>query len=73
MAEKVLYRVAAPGCGTFRRIADALPFVHAVEMERAVLAGRFADIFPHLWWVLGYAGVTLTAAVLLFLRQMKKQ
>ena len=55
----------------FRKIAYALPFVHAVEMERAVLAGNFPGIFPHLWWVLGYAAVSLTAAILLFLRQMK--
>ncbi|MBQ8275734.1 MAG: ABC transporter permease [Clostridia bacterium] len=59
--------------GAFREIAYALPFVHAVEMERAVLAGRFADIFPHLWWVLGYGAAALVAAVLLFLRQMKRQ
>jgi len=58
--------------GTFRNIAYALPFVHAVEMERAVLAGNFADVFPHLWWVLGYALAALAAAVLLFLRQMKR-
>lgn len=59
--------------GAFKTIAYALPFVHAVEMERAVLNGNFADIFPHIWWVLGYAAVTMIAAVLLFLRQMKKQ
>lgn len=59
--------------GVFRKIAYALPFVHAVEMERAVLAGNFVDIFPHLWWVLGYGAAALTAAVLLFLRQMKRQ
>ena len=59
--------------GAFKKIAYALPFVHAVEMERAVLAGNFADIFPHLWWVLGYGIVLFAAAVLLFLRQMKKQ
>ena len=58
--------------GTFRKIAYALPFVHAVEMERAVLAGNFAGIFPHLWWVLGYAAAFFAAAVLMFLRQMKK-
>jgi len=57
----------------FQKIAYALPFVHAVELERAVLAGNFADIFPHLWWVLGYAIVALAVAVVLFLRQMKKQ
>lgn len=59
--------------GLFKKIAYALPFVHAVELQRAVLAGSFSEIIPHLWWVLGYAIVTLTVAVLLFLRQMKKQ
>ncbi len=59
--------------GVFKKIAYALPFVHAVEMERAVLTGDFADIFPHLWWVLGYAGAAFTIAILLFLKQMKKQ
>lgn len=59
--------------GMFRDIAYALPFVHAVEMERAVLLGNFSDALPHLWWVLGYAVVILIAAVLLFLRQMKRQ
>jgi len=58
--------------GTFKKIAYALPFVHAVEMERAVLAGDFLGIYPHLWWVLGYAAILLVLAVLLFLRQMKK-
>lgn len=59
--------------GFFQKIAYALPFVHAVEMERAVLSGNYVGIFPHIWWVLGYAFLTLAAAVLLFLRQMKKQ
>lgn len=59
--------------GTFRKIAYALPFVHAVDMERALLAGNYNAALPHLWWVLGYTVVIFTAAVLLFLRQMKKQ
>ena len=59
--------------GAFKKIAYALPFVHAVEIERAVLAGDLAGVFPHLWWVLGYAAVLFSVAVLLFLRQMKKQ
>lgn len=59
--------------GVFKKTAYALPFVHAVDMERAVLSGDYAGIFPHLWWVLGYAAVSLALAVLLFLRQMKKQ
>ncbi len=59
--------------GTFKKISYALPFVHAVNMERAVLAGDFSAIFPHIWWVLGYAVITLLVAVWLFLRQMKRQ
>lgn len=39
--------------GAFKTVAYALPFVHSVEMERAVITGNFADIFPHIWWVLG--------------------
>lgn len=58
--------------GTFKKIAYALPFVHAVDMERALLAGDFGGIFPHIWWVLGYAAVAMALAVLMFLRQMKK-
>ena len=57
----------------FKKIAYTLPFVHAVKMQRAALAGNYADIFPHIWWVLGYAAVLLVFAIQLFLRQMKKQ
>ena len=59
--------------GVLKKIAYALPFVHAVEMERAVIAGNFGEILPHLLWVLGYAAICMLAAILLFLRQMKKQ
>lgn len=59
--------------GTFKKIAYALPFVHAVNMEKAALSGNFSEILPHFWWVLGYSAVLFIAAVLLFLRQMKRQ
>lgn len=59
--------------GAFRIIAHALPFWHAVEMEKSVLTGSFANVMPHLCWVLAYAGFALILAVLLFLRQMKRQ
>ena len=59
--------------GVFKKIAYALPFVHAVELERNVLAGNYDDIMPHLLPTLAYAAVTLILAILLFLRQMKKQ
>ncbi len=59
--------------GAFKKAANLLPFVHAVELERAVLNGDYAAIYPHIWWVLGYTLVTAALAVLLFLRQMKRQ
>lgn len=59
--------------GAFKKIAYMLPFVHAVDMERAAIKGDFAGIFPHLWIVLGYTIVIMAVAVALFLRQMKKQ
>ncbi len=58
--------------GAFEKIAYCLPFVHAVELERAVLAGDFSAVLPHLSWVLAYALAVNAIAVLLFLRQMKK-
>lgn len=59
--------------GVFAKIAYALPFVHAVELERAVLLGSWSNIFPHIYWVSGYAAASLIAAVFSFLRQMKQQ
>ena len=59
--------------GTFKSIANVLPFIHAVEMQRAVLNGDFTGIFSHFWWVAGYSVILLMLAVLFFLRQMKKR
>lgn len=58
--------------GAFKRVAEVLPFVHAVELERAVLSNNLAGAFPHLWWVLGYAALTGFLAVWAFLHRMKK-
>ena len=59
--------------GAFKTIADLLPFIHTVEMQRAILNGNFAKALPHLWWVLGYGITFLVVAVFFFIRQMKKQ
>lgn len=59
--------------GAFKKISYLLPFVHAVELERAAIAGNFSEALPHLYPVLGYAIVTTVGAILLFLRQMKRQ
>ena len=59
--------------GTFGKIANLLPFVHAVELERAMVNSNFTEAIPHIYPVLGYAIVTIAGAILLFLRQMKRQ
>ena len=57
----------------FKAIANVLPFIHAVELERAVVIGDFSAAVPHLIWVLAYGIVLMCIAVFVFLRQMKKQ
>ena len=59
--------------GAFYDIAHFLPFVHAVKLEQALIAGEFTAILPHLIWILGYAFAAVLGAVLLFLRQTKRQ
>ena len=58
--------------GVFEKIANILPFVHAVEMERALIKGEFADALCHLYPVLMYAVITTVGAIWCFLRQMRK-
>ena len=59
--------------GFFKKTADFLPFVHAVELERAVINGNFSGIFIHLVFVLVYAVLITVCAVSAFLKQMKNQ
>ena len=59
--------------GAFKKIAELLPFCHAVRVEQAVCAGHFGDIRSDLAWVIAYAAVAAVFAVALFLRQMKRQ
>ena len=59
--------------GVFKKIAYLLPFAHAVDLERAIFEGSFSQAIPHLYPILGYAIVTTIGAILLFLRQMKRQ
>ena len=59
--------------GGFRKIANCLPFVHAVEMEKALFTGNWADVPAHLLMVALYSIAATVVAVILFLRQMKGQ
>ena len=58
--------------GFFEKAANALPFLHAVETERALLGGNFPLAAAHILPVLLYSALITTAAVLCFLGQMKK-
>ena len=59
--------------GAFEKIADALPFVHAVEMEKALFLGDFDLAATHIFPILLYSVAITLIAVLCFLKQMKKQ
>jgi len=57
--------------GTFKAIAEAMPFVHAVDAARAAINGNYANMFPDLWWVIGYAVVIMVAGIWVFRMRMK--
>lgn len=55
----------------FEKIANALPFIHAVKAGRYAYSGEYSAIMPELWWVIGYAAVLMLIAVAVFKRKMK--
>jgi len=59
--------------GTFKRIAHALPFVHAAELEKALFNGNLEGAVSHILPILLYSALITVAAVFCFLWQMKKQ
>ena len=61
--------------GAFEAIGKALPFYHAVEMQKAVLSGSFAGVLDggHLWFVLGYTVAMCIAAVVVFTMKMREK
>ena len=59
--------------GVFEKAAQVLPFVHAVELQRAIVSGSTDGILVHFAVVLVYAAAVSIGAVILFLGQMKKQ
>ena len=56
--------------GAFKTVAYLLPFVHAVDAAKATIAGDYASILPHLWWVLGYAITIMIIAIVIFRKKM---
>ena len=59
--------------GAFEKIADALPFVHAAKMEKALFSGDFGLAAGHIIPIALYSVAITVGAVFCFLRQMKKQ
>ena len=59
--------------GAFQKAANVLPFVHGVEMEKALLRGDFRASAIHALPIVLYGTVITAVAVHCFLRQMKKQ
>ena len=59
--------------GFFEKTANVLPFVHAAEMEKALVRGDFALAAGHILPVVAYAGLVTVIAACCFLGQMKKQ
>ena len=59
--------------GTFRKIADLLPFVHAAQLEKALFAGNFEAAAEHILPVVLYSILATLAAVVCFLRQMNSK
>lgn len=59
--------------GAYEKIANALPFMHAAELEKALFSGNFELAATHILPVLLYGVLITVIAVFCFLRQMKKQ
>ena len=59
--------------GFFKKIANALPFMHAAELAKALFAGNFELAASHILPVLLYSVFATVVAVCCFLRQMKRQ
>jgi len=57
--------------GTFEKVANLLPFIHAVKAGRFALSGEFSEILPEIIWVCGYALAVAVVAVIVFNYKMK--
>lgn len=59
--------------GALKKVADVLPFIHAVEMEKALFSGNIDGIGVHVLILSLYTlGITILA-VFMFLRQMNNK
>lgn len=59
--------------GVFEKAAKVLPFLHGVELEKALFSGNLELAARHSLPVLLYSGLITVIAVFCFLGQMKRQ
>ena len=59
--------------GFFEKLAHALPFYHAAEMEKALFCGNFSAAAAHILPIILYSIVLTALAAAAFLRQMNRQ
>lgn len=52
--------------GAFEKVAYALPFAHAVDLVRAILAEDFSAMNPHLYVVVIYAALLFSLSIVIF-------
>jgi ABC-2 type transport system permease protein len=57
---------------TFKSVAKCLPFLHAVELERAIVGGFYEGVLQNLFVVCAYALLLTVAAILVFLSPIRK-
>ena len=54
----------------FETIANALPFVHAVNVGRFIIAHDYTQVFPELLWVIGYTIVIIGVSIYIFMKKV---
>lgn len=59
--------------GLFEKMANALPFMHAAELEKALFCGDFEMARLHILPIILYSVCIAVAAVICFLKQLKRQ
>ena len=65
----IWFDVALVG-GWFETIANALPFVHAVNVGRFIIAHDYTQVFPELLWVIGYTIVIIGVSIYIFMKKV---
>ncbi len=59
--------------GIFEKSANALPFIHAAEMEKALFNGNFELAASHILPIIFYSVIITVLAMFCFMKQIKNQ